>query len=105
MTQSAKTCGARRRQRLRPLSCRGRVMGELLPPSLAGALQAWADPAVRARMSAAMKKAWAKRAVALAGLPLLKRMVARAEQLFAGGYDIKSVAHVLRREEREREAA
>lgn len=56
-------------------------------------------------MSAARKKAWAKRAVAMAGLPLLKRLVARAAQLFAAGYDIKSVAHALRREEREREVA
>ena len=63
--------------------------------------RAWADPAVRAKRSAASKRAWAKAAVRLASLPLLRTYVDRAVLLFAAGNTRDSVADALQQEFRD----
>ena len=59
-----------------------------------------AAPAVRAKMSAGCKRAWARRAVTQAGLPLLRRHVDRAVDLFAAGEPRDLVVETLREEAR-----
>lgn len=46
-------------------------------------------------MSAARKKAWAKKAVMEAGLSLLKRHVNRARELLDDGHDVETAADAL----------